>query len=75
MEEYGFDPEIKKYFRKIMATFFAGFMWLLLNILAGMYFGLAYTNGKVSIATIIYYILSTIGLAFLIWYFYKLWKK
>lgn len=73
--EQGFDPEVKKYFRKIMSTFGFGFLWLFSNITAGMYFGLAYVNGKFSIANLLFYTVSLLTLAALLWYYYKLWKK
>jgi len=73
--EQGFDPEVKKHFRKIMSTFGFGFLWLFANITAGMYFGLAFINGRLSIVNLIFYTISLLSLAALLWYYYKLWKK
>src|ERR1041385_1643958 len=40
--ERGMDPEVKKYFRKIVYSFSYGMLWLTANVTAGIYFGLAY---------------------------------
>jgi hypothetical protein len=73
--EQGFDPEVRNYFKKIMSTFGFGFLWLFSNITVGMYFGLAFVKEKFSIANLLFYSFSLLGLAALIWYYYKLWKK
>jgi hypothetical protein len=73
--EFGFDPEVTKYFRKIISTFSFGFLWLFANITAGMYYKLAFINGKLSVINIVFYLLSIISLAALLWFYYRIWKK
>jgi hypothetical protein len=41
---FGMDPEVARYFRKILRSLFAGLMWLFINITAGIYFELAYSK-------------------------------
>jgi len=73
--EQGFDPEIKKYFRKIISSFSLGFLWMFANVIAGLYFGLALRSERPFIYSIIFYILSVGTLVLLLLYYYKLWRK
>jgi hypothetical protein len=73
--EQGFDPEIKRYFRKIINSFSWGFLWLFSNAIAGLYFKLAFTGERPVIFSIVFYILSIGTLILLIRYYYRLWSK
>jgi hypothetical protein len=74
--ERGFDPEVVRYFKKIMSSFFLGLLWMLTNVTAGLYFGLAYLqHGKWNLANLLYYFFAVISLSALIWYYYRTWKK
>jgi len=73
--EQGFDPEVKKYFRKIIYSFSWGFLWMLANATAGIYFGLGYRDGKPLIVPILFYTASVISLCLLLWYYYRTWSK
>jgi hypothetical protein len=73
--EQGFDPEVKKYFRKIINSFSLGFLWLFANATAGLYFGLGLWGEGPVIYTIIFYTLSIGTLGLLLFYYYKLWRK
>ena len=73
--EQGFDPEIKKYFRKIISSFSFGFLWLFANVIAGLYFGLGFRGERPFIYTIVFYILSVTTLVLLLKYYYRIWRK
>jgi len=73
--EQGFDPEVKKYFRKIISSFFLGFLWLLTNVTAGLYFGLGYRSERPFVYTIIFYVFLAGTLGLLLFYYYRLWRK
>jgi hypothetical protein len=73
--ESGWDPEIKKYFKKVLNSISIGLIWLMAMVTAGLYFGLAYADGKPVIYTIIFYILAAGTFAALLFYYYKTWKK
>ena len=73
--EQGFDPEVKKYFRKIINSFSFGFLWIFGNVTAGLYFGLAYSEGKPLVYTVLFYVISVIALGLLLWYYYRTWRK
>lgn len=68
------DPEVKKYFRKILYSLFFGLLWLAAGITAGVYFELAFFNGK-PISSIIFYLGLVAGLFFLLRYYVKAWSK
>jgi len=73
--EQGWDPEVKRYFRKIIYSFSAGLMWLMSGVTGGLYFGLAYRNDIPVIFIILFYAVFLLGLGLLLWYYYRVWKK
>jgi hypothetical protein len=73
--EQGWDPEIKKFFKKIILSISLGLMWMMASATAGLYFGLAYSNGRPVIYTILFYTVVAITLFLLILYLYKTWKN
>ncbi len=75
MEERGWDPQVKKYFRKIIGSFSLGLLWLMGCATAGIYFELGYRDGKPVIYTILFYIGMVITLLLLLRYLYNTWKK
>jgi hypothetical protein len=72
---FGMDPEVAKYFKKILNSLFAGLMWLFINITAGIYFELAYSKIYPNLVHILFYFWLAGSLAFLLWYFYRVWGK
>ena len=73
--ERGWDPEVKKYLKKVMGSLSFGLLWLMAGVTAGIYYELAYSNGKPLIYTILFYAGMLISLLLLIRYLYKTWKK
>lgn len=71
----GFDPEIKKYFKKILYSFSAGLLWLIINVIAGIYFKLADRNERPLFVNLIFYSFLFLSLLLLLKYYYKVWKK
>jgi len=72
--ESGWDPEVKKYFRKIINSIFLGMMWLMSGVTAGLYFGLAYRSDVSIFYNILYYVFLAGTLALLLRYLYRTWK-
>lgn len=73
--ERGWDPEVKRYLKKIIQTISYGLFWLMTGVTAGIYFELAYASGKPVIYTIIFYLVMAGSLVLLIRYLYNLWRK
>ena len=73
--EQGWDPEVKKYFRKIIYSFFFGLLWLIAGVTAGLYYGLAYRSDKPLIYIIFYYAGLLLSLFLLLRYYYKTWRN
>jgi membrane protein DedA with SNARE-associated domain len=71
--EQGWDPEVKKYFQKILNTIGYGLLWLMAALTAGLYLGLAYHHD--TLYSVIFYTIFVISLCLLIRYYYRLWKK
>jgi hypothetical protein len=74
MEERGWDPEVRKYFKKILSSFGMGLLWLLACVTAGIYYRLGYRHGQPLINVIIFYVAMTVSFLFLLRYLYKIWK-
>lgn len=72
--EQGWDPDVKKFFRKIINTISFGLIWLMTVVTAGLYFKLGYRTDK-PVYMIIYYSATLITLFFLLRYYYRIWKK
>lgn len=77
MDEYdrGMDPEVKRYFRKIINSFSVGLLWLLSISTAGLFFDLAITGEGIKWYNIIFYAVALISFAGLIFYYYKVWGR
>jgi hypothetical protein len=73
--EQGWDPEVKKFFRKIISSFSFGLIWLIAAVTAGLYFGLAHRSDLPILYNILYYVCLVASLVALLRYFYILWKK
>lgn len=71
--EHGWDPEVKKYFQKILSTIGYGLLWLMTVLTAGLYFGLAYHPDI--LYSLIFYAGFVASLFLLIRYYYRTWRK
>jgi tellurite resistance protein TehA-like permease len=72
--ESGWDPEVKRFFVKIMNSIAFGLMWMMACVTAGLYFELGFITGKPTISNIIFYVCAIGSLFFLLRYLYKIWK-
>lgn len=68
------EPEVRRYLFKVGYSFFAGLVWLLINVTAGLYFGLAIVHQRVSVGNILFYIWFLASIAGLLYFFYRYWK-
>ena len=72
--EQGWDPEIRKYFLRIINTIGWFLLWLMSSVTAGLYFKLAYRTERPLILVFVFYAALLISLFFLLRYFYRTWK-
>jgi hypothetical protein len=72
---FGMDPEVTKYFKKIIRSLFAGLMWMFINITLGIYFELAHSSRYPSIVHILFFVWMAGSLALLLWYLYRVWRN
>ena len=74
--EHGMEPEVKKFFQKIISMISYGLLWMALTTTAGIYFRLAWDNERYPlIAIILFYACATAGLFLLLRHYYRIWKK
>ena len=73
--EQGWDPEIKKYFRKIVSSIFPGVLWLLSGLTVGLYLGLGYRKDISVIYIVLFYLVFVSTFILLIRHLYRVWKK
>lgn len=71
--EQGWDPDVKKYFRKVLHSFMFGLLWLSACATTGIYFGLAYGHPLQQL--LLFYGGMLLSLLLLLWYYYRTWKK
>ncbi|MGI8597936.1 MAG: hypothetical protein ACR2KB_01655 [Chitinophagaceae bacterium] len=76
MDEFnqGMDPEMSKYFWKIVYSFSFGLVWMLTMAMSGLYFRLAIIEVSIRWYNIVFYIVFLATLILLIRYFFKSWK-
>jgi hypothetical protein len=76
MDEYnsGMDPEIKRYFRKILNSFSWGALWLIGIATLGIFFRLGVVANRIQWYNILFYFVFIISLYMLLRYYYKTWK-
>jgi hypothetical protein len=67
------EPETKRYLKNVMTTVFVGLFWMFANVIAGIYFELAFIQGKLNIGNIIYFAIALVSFIFLVRYFIKMW--
>ena len=77
MDEYdsGMDPEVKLYFRKIMKSFSAGLLWLMLSAVLGLFFKLGYLGNGLRWYNAVFYIFLLLTLFLLLRFYYNVWRK
>jgi hypothetical protein len=71
---FGMDPEVSRYFKKILSSFSVGLLWMLTVATLGFYFELALIDGKLHWYNILFYLFFIASLICLLYYYYKLWK-
>ena len=68
------DPDVKKFLLKVLNSVSLVLLWMMASATAGIYFKLAYTNGRPVVYTILFYAGMFITLLLLLRYLYKTWK-
>ena len=68
------DPEIKKYFKKIINSFVFGFLWLFTNSTAGLYYKLGILSEGIRWYNIAFYALLVSTLLLLVRFYYFYWR-
>ena len=69
--QQGWDPEVKKFFVRIINSIALGLIWMIAGATAGLYYELGYGKG---IYTVLFYTVMVISLVLLIVYLRHLWK-
>jgi len=68
------DPEVKKYFIKILYSLSFGLLWMALNVTAGIYWGLGIIENGISILNLLFFLWVLLSLAILLYYYYRTWR-
>ena len=69
------DPEVTKYFSRIVRTLTAGLIWMVLQVLAGIMPGYAFTDNGFTWKNGAYYLGFLLSLGLLLYYLYRIWRK
>lgn len=73
--ERGWDPDVKKYLRKVLNSLSLGLLWLMAGVTGGIYYQLGFFSGQPVIYTILFYAGILVALFFLLRFLYNTWKK
>jgi len=71
----GMEPEARKYLYKVLNSLCLGLLWLMLNVLGGLYWGYAIIEQRVSFYNILFFVWFALSLLGLLYYYYRLWRK
>lgn len=69
------DPEVKKYFLKILNSFAMGLLWMFSITTAGFYFKLALVGKGFQWYNVVFYVFFLVSLGLLIRYYYRVWTR
>lgn len=69
------DPEVRRFFRKIMATVGAGLLWIMLMAVGGLYFRLGYFVAGLDWYNGVFYFVFVATLILVLRFLYNLWRK
>lgn len=69
------DPDVKRFFGKIINSISLTLLWMLSCATAGIYFKLGYFNEGPALNPILFYSLMAFSLFLLIRYLMKIWNK
>ena len=69
------DPEVKKYFIKILYSLSIGLLWMALNTTAGIYWEMAIISNGLSILNVLFFVWLLLSLAALLYYYYRTWRS
>ena len=77
MDEFdrGMDPQVKRYFRKIINSFSAGLLWMMTMMVTGFLFGLGIIRDGLHWYNTLFFVLAFLSFCGLIYYFYRTWKS
>ena len=77
MDEYnqGWDPDIKRFFRKILNTFGVAVLWFLFMSTLGLFLRMGYVYNRIDVYNIIFYALLLVSFPLLILFLYRQWRK
>ena len=70
----GLDPMTRRYFKKILSSFFTGIFWMIIMSTLGFYFGMAIVDGEWRWYNFVFYTLFALSLLWLLRYYYRMWK-
>ncbi|MER3464194.1 MAG: hypothetical protein C4329_07040 [Chitinophagaceae bacterium] len=69
------DPEVKKYFIKILNSFSLGLIWLISASTFAFYFGLGIVHNGLQVHNIVFYTIALLSFLLLLRYYYNTWKN
>ena len=69
----GMEPEVKKFFSRIVSSLSVGLLWLVVNSTLGIYFNLAFFRDSPGLGNYIFYGWFVISLVLLLLFFKKKW--
>ena len=69
------ENDASRFLAKIVKTLSAALVWMLINMIVGIYFGWMFFIVSPIAGNFIFYGWMLLSLALLIWYLYKVWKE
>ena len=68
------EPEVKKFFSKIVNSLSVGLLWMLVNSTLGIAFNLAFFEGRPTLGNYLFYAWFLVSLVALLLFYKKIWN-
>jgi hypothetical protein len=72
--QYGMDPAVKQYFKKILRSFSVGLLWMIIMVTVGLFFEAAIIKETVRWYNVVFYLVFVVSLFWLVRFFFKSWR-
>lgn len=71
----GIEPEVRKFLSNVMFSIGAGLLWLMINMVLGIFLGWMFYLEKPTVGNYIFYIWFFVSLVALVILLFRMWRK
>lgn len=69
------EPEVREFLKRIMMCITILFSWMMINVIAGIKYDLAFIEEKLTLGNVLFYVWFVASFVFVIIFFRRMWQK